>query len=446
MTARKAVQGISAKEYAERRRAVLDAVAPQSALLLPAGRELLRNGDTHYPFRQRSDFLYLTGFQEPDAILVFLPGRRAGETVLFCRDHDARRERYDGPRLGPEQAAEALGLDDAFPLSDIDDILPGLLEDRSQVYLPLGADEAFEAQVREWIEDCRSRRGGPVAALELTDSGHILHELRLFKSPAELRLMREAARISVLAHERAMARAAPGVPEYVLEAEIAYAFRSEGATGPAYPSIVGGGANACIMHYVDNAAPLPKDGLVLIDAGAEYQGYAADITRTFPASGRFTPLQRQLYDLVFAAQTAAIEAVRPGATFNDPHLASQRVLIAGLIELKVLTGTVDGILADGSAMPFLVHRCSHWLGIDVHDVGEYRFGEAWRILEPGMVLTIEPGLYFPADLPETPPAFAGIGLRIEDDVLVTASGYEVLTAAAPRDGDAIEALMAQGGS
>jgi len=185
---------------------------------------------------------------------------------------------------------------------------------------------------------------------------------------------------------------------------------------------------------------------VLIDAGAEYQGYAADITRTFPASGRFTPLQRQLYDLVFAAQTAAIEAVRPGATFNDPHLASQRVLIAGLIELKVLTGTVDGILADGSAMPFLVHRCSHWLGIDVHDVGEYRFGEAWRILEPGMVLTIEPGLYFPADLPETPRAFAGIGIRIEDDVLVTASGYEVLTEAAPRDGDAIEALMAQSGS
>mgnify|MGYP001546088008 FL=1 len=432
---------LSQKEYGQRRQAVLRALAPTGALLLPAARECLRNGDTHFPFRQSSDFLYLTGFQEPDAVLVLLPGRAAGEALLFCRDHDARRERYDGPRLGPEQAAEALGLDDAFPLSDIDDILPSLLEERAQIYLPLGSDEAFEQQVQGWIEECRSRRGGPVAALELTDSGHVLHELRLKKSPGELRLMREAARISAEAHCRAMGRAAPGVPEYVLEAEIAHTFRSSGATGPAYPSIVGGGANACIMHYVDNAAPLPEGGLVLIDAGAEYQGYAADITRTFPVSGRFSDAQRQLYDLVYAAQEAAIHAVRPGATFNDPHLASQRVLIAGLIALDVLTGTVDEILAQGRAMPFLVHRCSHWLGLDVHDVGDYRFGDAWRILEPGMVLTIEPGLYFPAELPETPARFAGLGLRIEDDVLVTKTGFEVLTEGVPRRAEEIEALM-----
>jgi Xaa-Pro aminopeptidase len=418
-------------------------VGDDAAVLVPAAQVRLRNGDTAYPFRQNSDFLYLTGFEEPEALLLLAPGRSAAEQILFCRDHDARAERYDGARLGPEAAAETLGLDDAFPVGDLDEILPGILEGRRRVYFAVGSDADFDRRVLAWVNGIRTLLGASaLPPCEFVDIGHLLHDMRLVKSPAELRQMREAARISSAAHVRAMQHCVPGANERDLEAELLWTFRRGGATGPAYECIVAAGDNACTMHYVRNDAPLGDAGLVLIDAGCEFRGYAADITRTFPVNGRFEGACAELYDLVLEAQLAAIDAVRPGAHFNAPHEAAMRLLTAGLVDLGLLRGALDELLESDAARPYCVHKSSHWLGLDVHDVGDYRIGEAWRELEAGMVLTVEPGLYFPADLEGVPDAFRGIGIRIEDDVAVTRDGHEVLTAEAPKTRDAIEALMA----
>lgn len=430
-------------EYARRRRDLMGAIGEDAVLLVPAAPVRYRNADAAYPYRQNSDFLYLTGFGEPEALLVLAPGRAAAEQILFCRDHDDRAERYDGERLGPERAAQHLHLDDAFPIEDVDEIAPGLLEGRRRVYFAVGADADFDRQVMRWVNGLRA--GGQAAAAppcEFVDVGHLLHDMRMVKSRGELALMREAARISAAGHVRAMETVAPGQSETDVEAELLYAFRRGGAREVAYEPIVAGGVNACTMHYVRNDARLGKSDLVLIDAGCEVNGYAADITRTFPASGRYSRAQRQVYDIVLAAQAAAIEAVRPGEHFNAPHEAARRVLTQGLLDLGVLEGDLEALCAAEAGRPWTVHKCSHWLGLDVHDVGDYRVGDAWRELEPGMVLTIEPGLYFHPEEPGTPRRLRGIGVRIEDDVLVTAEGHEVLTDAVPRDPDAIEALMA----
>lgn len=445
MTKTKRPPAINNAELVRRRRALMRAVGEDAVVLVPTAPVRYRNNDAAYPYRQSSDFLYLTGFQEPEALLVLAPGREAAEQILFCRDHDERAERYDGERLGPERAAQHLHLDDAFPILDLDEILPGLLEGRRRIYFAVGADADFDRRVMGWVNGIRARVGaGALPPSEFVDIGHLLHDMRLVKSAAELRLMREAARISVTAHTRAMQTVSPAMSEGDLEAELMYAFRRGGAREAAYESIVAGGDHACTMHYVRNDAPLRDGELVLIDAGCEYQGYASDITRTFPVSRRFSEPQRRVYEIVLHAQRAAIAAVRPGAHFNAPHEAANRVLTEGLIALGLLEGELEALIAAEASRPWTIHKTSHWLGLDVHDVGDYRLGEAWRELEPGMVLTIEPGLYFHRDLEGTPAELRGIGVRIEDDVLVTADGCEVLTAALPTDPDEIETLMARG--
>lgn len=436
--------GIAAAEYLRRRRRLMDGLDEDAVALIPSASVRLRNGDTSYPFRQDSNFLYLTGCDEPDGLLVLVPGRAAGESILFCRERDPRGELYDGERLGPERAAAALGLDDAFPVDDLDDILPGLIEGRRRIYFPLGGDAEFDRQVLGWVHSLRSRVGSDaLPQCEFVDIGHLLHDLRLVKSAAELRLMREAAAISADAHRRAMQACRPGMNERDLEAELLYAFRLGGARESAYECIVAAGVHACTLHYVRNDGEVADGALLLIDAGCEFQGYASDITRTFPASGRFTAVQRELYELVLAAQHAAIEAARPGAHFNAPHEAAERVFTEALMSYGLLEGSLDELLATEAARKFCMHKTSHWLGLDVHDVGDYRVGGAWRVLEPGMVLTVEPGLYFPPHLEGVPERFRGIGIRIEDDVVITRGEPEVLTGGVPKAPDAIEALMAE---
>ncbi|MEQ8858341.1 MAG: Xaa-Pro aminopeptidase [Pseudomonadales bacterium] len=422
-------------EYARRRAALMGMMTPGSVAVVPAAAVRLRNRDTEYLFRQDSDFLYLTGFAEPDAVLVLAPGRSHGEVILFCRDRDPRRELYDGERLGPERAVCGLGIDDAFPIADMDEILPGMLEGRERIYMTLGEYPDFDNRVLHWVNSIRAREaGGAVPPGEFVALKHLLHELRLYKSAAEIRIMREAARITCRAHRRAMAACRPGMTELALEAELMHEFLSQGARAPAYPSIVGGGRNACVLHYTDNRAVLRKSDLVLIDAGCEYRNYAADVTRTFPVSGRFNRSQQALYEVVLEANRAAIAACRPGARFKAPHEAAVRVMVDGLLSLKLLKGDADEIVEREGYRAFCPHNTSHWLGSDVHDVGDYRVEGASRELEPGMVLTIEPGIYLPPGetTAHLPPRWRGLGVRIEDDVLITRKGHEVLTAEAPK--------------
>ncbi|WP_336365804.1 Xaa-Pro aminopeptidase [Marinobacter sp. C2H3] len=434
---------IAMKEFADRRRRLMEQMAPDSIALLPAAPERTRNRDVLHPYRQDSDFQYLTGFGEPDAVLALIPGREHGEAVLFCKERNPEKELWDGFLVGPEGAIERYGLDDAFPISDIDDILPGMIEGRSRIYFPLGRDAAFDHQVMEWVKTIRSKvRTGAHPPGEFVALEHLLHELRLFKSPAEIKVMARAGQISAQAHRNAMLRARQGGHEYNLEATLLHTFMEHGARSTAYPSIVGGGANGCILHYIVNQAPLKDGDLVLIDAGCELECYASDITRTFPVNGRFSPEQRALYEVVLAAQLAAIEAVRPGNHWNRPHEAALNVLTQGLIDLGLLSGTLDDALEEEAYRPFFMHRTGHWLGLDVHDVGDYRVGDAWRELEPGMVLTVEPGLYVAPDNTRVDARWRGIGIRIEDDVVVTKDGCRVLTDDAPKTVADIEALMA----
>ncbi|MDY6955726.1 aminopeptidase P N-terminal domain-containing protein [Candidatus Macondimonas diazotrophica] len=427
-------------EYARRRRRLMQVIGERGMAILPAARERTRNRDTHYPFRQDSDFLYLTGFPEPDAVAVLMPGRPQGEYLLFCRERNPEREQWDGLRAGPEGACARFGADDAFPIDDIDDILPGLMEGRSCIHYTLGRDAAFDQRVVGWVRRLQEQsRSGLQAPWEILSLEHHLHEMRLFKGRTELGVMRRAAAITVDGHQRGMARCRPGWREFALAAEYTHEFMRHGAVH-AYPPIVGGGANACILHYIDNAAPLKKNDLVLVDAGAELDGYAADVTRTFPVGGRFSGPQREIYACVLAAQAAAIAAVRPGADWNAPHEAAVRVLSEGLLALGILQGSLDEVLAAQSYRRYYMHRTGHWLGLDVHDVGDYKVDGQWRVLEPGMVLTVEPGLYLrPAE--DLDPRFWNIGVRIEDDVVVTREGCEVLTAGAVKEVAEVEAVM-----
>jgi Xaa-Pro aminopeptidase len=410
--------------------------------ILPTAPVALRNRDADYPYRPDSDFYYLTGFAEPEAVAVLIPKRPEGEYILFCRERDPVRETWDGRRAGLEGAVKEYGADDAFPIADIGEILPGLLENRERVFYTMGLNASFDQKIITWVNQLRDRaRSGVHTPGEFVALDHLLHDMRLYKSRAEVGAMRKAAKITARAHIRAMQRCRPQLMEYEVEAELQHEFRRHGCV-PSYNPIVGGGANGCILHYTENNQSLNNGDLLLIDAGAEYEYYAADITRTFPVNGRFTPEQRAIYDVVLAAQHAAIEQIRPGNHWNAPHEAAVRVLTKGLVKLGLLKGTVSALIKDQAYRAFYMHRTGHWLGMDVHDVGDYKVGDEWRVLEPGMVMTVEPGLYIAAGSKGVAKKWWNIGVRIEDDVLVTASGYDVLTRDAPKHADEIEALMA----
>ena len=433
---------IETKEFVRRRRQLMRMAGRDAIVIVPAAPERVRSNDSHYPYRQDSDFHYLSGFPEPDAVLALIPGREQGETILFCRERDAERERWDGARAGTEGAVARYGFDDAFPIDDIDDILPGMIEGRTRVYYHFGRDTDFDLKLIGWVNRVRAEiRKGAVPPHEFVALSHLLHDLRLFKSRSELRVMKKSARIAAAAHVRAMRTVRPGMNEHEVEAELLHEFRRHGAVA-SYEPIVGGGANACVLHYRANNAPLRDGDLLLIDAGAEYECYASDITRTFPVNGRFSPEQRALYDIVLAAQTAAIDEVRPGRSFDAYHEAAVRTITRGLIKLGLLDGSVEKNLREHAYRKFYMHKTGHWLGLDVHDVGDYRIDGEFRQLEPGMVVTVEPGLYISPDLRKVPARWRGIGIRIEDDVVVTRGEPEILTGDVPRDPDAIESLMA----
>lgn len=435
---------IEQKEYARRRRQLMRMAGADAIVIVAAAPERVRNNDAHYPYRQDSDFHYLSGFGEPDAVLALVPGREHGEAILFCRERDAERERWDGPRIGTEGAVSRCGFDDAFPSDDIDDILPGLIEGRRRVYYHFGRDTEFDLKLIGWVNRVRALvRQGAKPPHEFVALSHLLHDLRLYKSRGELRLMKKSARIAAAAHVRAMQATRPGLNEHEVEAELLHAFRKQGAV-PSYEPIVGGGANACVLHYRANNAPLRDGDLLLIDAGAEYECYASDITRTFPVSGRFSAEQRALYEIVLAAQLAAIDEVRAGRSFDAYHEAAVRTITKGLLKLGLLGGALEKNLREHTYRKFYMHKTGHWLGLDVHDVGDYRIDGEFRVLEPGMVVTVEPGLYIAPDAKGVPAKFRGIGIRIEDDVVVTSGAPEVISDDAPKEVGAIEALMAAG--
>ena len=431
---------INAKEFARRRRQLMRMMGEGAIAVLPAAPVRVRNRDADYRYRQDSDFLYLTGFHEPEAVVVLIPGRAQGEYILFCRERNPEMETWNGRRAGQAGAVEQFGADDSFPIDDIDEILPGLLEDRARVYYSVGRDADFDRRLMAWVNVIRAQsRAGRQPPHEFISLEYLLHEMRLFKSSAELKVMRKAAEISDEGHRRMMAMCRPGMYEYEIEAEFIYTARRHNGD-LAYQSIVGGGANGCILHYVDNNEMLRDGELLLIDAGAEYEGYASDITRTFPVNGRFSEAQREVYEVVLAAQEAAIKKVKPGNSWNDPHAAAVRELTKGMIELGLLKGKPAKLIREAAYRRFYMHRTGHWLGIDVHDVGEYKVDGEWRLLEPGMVTTVEPGLYVTADA-DVPERFHNIGVRIEDDVVVTKDGHKVLTAATPKSVAEIEALV-----
>lgn len=432
------------EEAARRRRDLMQQMEPNSIALLCSAPMCTRSNDTEYLYRQNSDFYYLTGFEEHDAVLALIPGREQGEVVLFCQEKDKTRELWTGILIGPEKAISELLIDDAFPIGDIDDILPGLIEGRDRVYYSMGRDPRLDQRVMEWVNVVRSKvRQGAHPPGEFLVLEHLLHEMRLFKSPFEIKLMEKAGAISAEAHKRAMAVCRPGLHEYHLEAELMHEFVRSGSRAPAYNNIVAAGPNACILHYIENRAALRDGDLVLIDAGCEYEYYAADITRTFPANGRFTPEQKALYEIVLEAQLAAIEAVAPGTAWNVPHDVTVRVITEGLVRLGLLEGNVDELIAADAYRPFYMHRAGHWLGIDVHDVGDYKIDGTWRLMEPGMVTTIEPGIYVAPDNEDVDEKWRGIGIRIEDDVLVTRTGRRVLSLGAPKTVEEIESFMRQ---
>ena len=430
-------------EYVRRRKALMAEMEPNSIAILPAAPMYIRNRDVEHIYRQDSDFQYLSGFPEPEAVIALIPGREHGEYVLFCRERDPARELWDGLRAGQDGAISEYGADDAFPIGDIDDILPGLIEGRSRVYYAIGSNQEFDHRLMEWINTIRSQaRQGAQPPNEFVALDHLLHDLRLYKSANEVKVMKQAAEISARAHIRAMQASRAGLYEYHLEAELDYEFRKGGAKMPAYGSIVAAGKNACILHYRENDAVLKDGDLVLIDAGCEIDCYASDITRTFPVSGRFSMEQKAIYELVLAANEEAFKHIAPGKHWNEAHEATVRVITAGLVELGLLNGDVDELIAAEAYKPFYMHRAGHWLGMDVHDVGDYKVGGEWRVLEPGMAMTVEPGIYIAADNQNVAEKWRGIGVRIEDDVVVTRHGCEILTNGVPKSVAEIEALMA----
>jgi Xaa-Pro aminopeptidase len=434
---------VTQSEYRARRQALAAMLVPDSLTIIAAAPEVIRNGDAHYPFRQDSQFYYLTGMEEPESLLVITAAPNS-QSILFSRPRSMQEEQWTGKRLGQEGALSILGMDLAHPMDKLALELPALLTNKSAVYYPL-SNHALHQQIMQAIAALKTQvRRGVKAPVALQDVEPLLAEMRLFKSEAEIQLMRQVAAVSVEAHKRAMQACLHAQHEYQLEAELLYAFAQQGCTNVAYGSIVANGENACILHYTENNKPLRAGDLVLIDAGAEYKGYAADITRTFPVNGRFSKAQKSLYELVLKAQEEAIALIKPGLLWNAMQEKIVAVLTEGLVELGILQGKVSDLIAKEAYKPFYMHNSGHWLGLDVHDVGAYKKDNAWRPLEPSMVLTVEPGLYISPNTPKVDPSWWGLAVRIEDDVLVTAKGHEVLTADLPKDVDAIEALMRGG--
>ena len=425
--------------HAERRKRLQTAMQ-QGIAVIPTAPEVARNAGTPHDFRHDSHFYYLTGFAEPEAVVVLVAGDKM-QSILFCREKNAEREVWDGFRHGPDAASEKFGFDAAYPIAQLDEKLGELMGNQPALFYPVGSDAAWDARLLKLRETVKEKaRGGIRAPNEIRDVRELLDEMRLVKDAQEQDTMRRAAKISCDAHRRAMRFTRPGMFEYEVEAELLHEFCRRGARHPAYTSIVAGGANACTLHYVGNNARLNDGGLLLIDAGCELESYAADITRTYPVNGRFSAAQKDVYEIVLAAQIAAISAARPGRLWNAPHEAALRVLAQGFVDLKLCQGSVESVLETESYKQFYMHRTGHWLGMDVHDVGEYKLGEQWRPLQPGMTLTVEPGCYIrPSD--GVPEALWNIGIRIEDDVLITASGNEVLTQDAPKTVNEIEEVM-----
>lgn len=416
-----------------------------SIAILPAACEQVRSRDVHYHFRQDSDFWYLTGFDEPESVLVLVPDRKQGEFILFNREKNAQEEIWHGTRLGQEGAEKVIGADSAFPISDIDDILPGLMENKERIYFPMGASSEFDQQVLEWRNTLRQKvKKRPKMSIppgEMVDIRHHLHEMRLIKTQAEIQRMRYAANAASKAHKALMKACAVGKNETQMEAELNYHFAQNHCRFSAYPSIVAAGDNANILHYIDNSSELVDGDLLLVDAGCEYEYYASDISRTIPINGTFNKEQAVLYDLVLKAQLAAIDMIKPGAHWNDIHDKAVEVLVKGLIKLKILKGTFKENMENKNYQSFYMHKTGHWLGLDVHDVGDYQIHGQSRMLEAGMVLTVEPGIYIADNNTTVAKRWRGIGIRIEDDVVVTKQGYDVLSKAAPKKREDIEALM-----
>ncbi len=428
--------------YAQRR-ARLASLMGRGVAVIPTAPERVRNRDAHYPYRYDSYFYYLTGFDEPEAVLVLIAGE-SPHSILLCRDKDPEREAWDGYRHGPAAARERFGVDEAYSVRELDTLGPKWLADQPALFFAVCADPAWDARVLGWLNGVRGQsRAGVAAPSEIRDVREALDEMRLVKGAEELAIMRRAADISGGAHIRAMQAVRPGRWEHEIEAELLHEFRRHGAQAPAYTPIVAGGAHACVLHYVANNGLLKGGDCLLIDAGCELDGYASDITRTLPVGGRFNAAQRDVYEMVLAAQAAAMGEIRPGQAWDAPHQAAVQVIAQGLIDLGLLRGTRDGIIESGDYKRFYMHRTGHWLGLDVHDVGEYKVGGQWRDLVPGMVLTVEPGCYI-APAADVPEAFWNIGIRIEDDVVVTPAAHEVLTHHAPKRVSDIEALMRDG--
>ncbi|MEI6707203.1 MAG: Xaa-Pro aminopeptidase [Methylococcales bacterium] len=429
-------------EFKKRRKQLMQRIGKGNLALIGSASTHTRNRDVNYPFRQDSDFYYLTGFNEPNSLAVFIPEREQGEYILFCREFDEKKALWEGAHAGLEGATSHYAADDSFPIEDLNDILPGMLENKTKVFYPMGRDSELDHKLLDWINHIRRQsRTGVNAPGELVSLEHILHEMRLFKSAEELKLMRRAATVSAAAHVKAMQKCKAGLYEYQIEAEIINHFLQDGLRAVAYPSIVAAGKNACTLHYTDNAAKLKNGDLLLVDAGAECDHYAADITRTYPVSGHFSEPQKQLYQLVLDAQLASIEEIKPQQSMQLAHEASVTVLTKGLVKLGLLKGRVATLIKNEKYKQFYMHRIGHWLGMDVHDVGDYKINQEWRLLEKGMVLTIEPGLYIPADCKTVDEQWRGIGIRIEDDILVTADGHEVLSRDVPKNIADIESLM-----
>ena len=432
---------MSHQPFRQRRQQLLEQLPDRGLALIPAATEVTRSRDTEYPFRQASDFWYLTGFTEPDGLLVLMKGRSEGESLIFTLPKDPAMEVWTGIRLGQAAAVTQLEVDQAFTLSEIDEQLVELLGEASEVWLPLEDLQLYQRYLT-WRQGVKSKRKRSATLPDkLVDVEARLAEMRLLKSEDEVALMRKAAQISADAHCRAMKVCRPGLYEYQLQAELEHEFALQGAAAPAYTSIVGSGANACVLHYIANQSQMQSGDLVLIDAGAEYQGYAGDITRTFPVNGQFTSPQKQLYELVLQANQEAIKLTRPGTTLEAIHHAVLRILTQGLLDLGILEGELQQLVEEEACKPYFMHGTSHWLGLDVHDVGRYRLEGKARPLEPGMAFTIEPGLYFAPDRYEVDPCWRGIGIRIEDDVLVTPEGCEVLSQGVPKTVAELEALM-----
>jgi Xaa-Pro aminopeptidase len=431
---------LKSQEFARRRKNLMQMVGEGGIAILPSAPIRTRSRDVEYRFRQDSDFYYLTGFAEPDAVAVIAPGRDRGEFLIFCRDRNAEQERWDGQRMGTAGVIEHFHADDAFPIDDIDDILPGIIEPCERVYYTMGLYKDFDVQIADWVNSLRSRGNqGLHTPQEFVALDHLLHDMRLYKSRSEISAMRKSAKVAVSAHRRAMQITRPGMYEYEVEAEFIHEFRRHDARY-SYNPIVATGGNACTLHYVDNAAPLEEGDLLLIDAGCELDYYASDITRTFPVSGQFNPEQRAVYEIVLEAQLAAIDKTRKGNHWNDPHDAAVKVITKGLKKIGLLDGSLPKLIRDGAYRDFYMHKTGHWIGMDVHDVGDYKVGDEWRLLESGMVTTVEPGIYIP-DSRKVARKWRNIGIRIEDDVAVTSNGPDVLTKGLVKDPDEIEALM-----